>query len=70
MVLEPDKASGPTRRGRPPLPQLPWPTGVPGTLTRKQVRFADTPATVPVLVEPTTHQREAFDLICARSRSP
>ena len=33
------------------------------TLTRNQVRFAGTRATVPVLAEPTTTQREAFDLI-------
>jgi hypothetical protein len=33
------------------------------TLTRNQVRFAGTQATVPVLAEPTSTQREAFDLI-------
>jgi hypothetical protein len=33
------------------------------TLTRNQVRFAGTAATVPMLAEPTSHQREAFDLI-------
>ena len=33
------------------------------TLTRNQVRFAGTPATVPVLAEPTSEQRQAFDLI-------
>ena len=33
------------------------------TLTRNQVRFAGTTATVPVLTEPTSTQREAFDLI-------
>jgi hypothetical protein len=33
------------------------------TLTRNQVRFADTRTTVPMLAEPTSHQREAFDLI-------
>jgi hypothetical protein len=33
------------------------------TLTRNQVRFAGTRATVPVLAEPTNAQREAFDLI-------
>jgi hypothetical protein len=33
------------------------------TLTRNQVRFAGTRATVPVLTEPTSTQREAFDLI-------
>jgi hypothetical protein len=32
-------------------------------LTRKQVPFAGTRATVPVLAEPTSAQREAFDLI-------
>jgi hypothetical protein len=36
-----------------------------GTLTRNEVRFAGTPATVPVLTEPTSQQRQAFDLIGA-----
>ena len=35
------------------------------TLTRNQVRFAGTRATVPVLAEPTNAQREAFELIGA-----
>jgi hypothetical protein len=35
------------------------------TLTRNQVRFAGAPATVPMLAEPTSAQREAFDLIGA-----
>jgi hypothetical protein len=33
------------------------------TLTRNQVRFAGTQATVPMLAEPTSTQRDAFDLI-------
>jgi hypothetical protein len=33
------------------------------TLTRNQVRFAGTQVTVPVLAEPTSAQRDAFDLI-------
>jgi len=33
------------------------------TLTRNQVRFAGTPAAVPVLSEPTSEQRQAFGLI-------
>jgi hypothetical protein len=33
------------------------------TLTRNQVRFAGATATVPMLAEPTSHQRQAFDLI-------
>ena len=33
------------------------------TLTRNQVRFTGTRATVPMLAEPTSAQREAFDLI-------
>jgi hypothetical protein len=33
------------------------------TLTRNQVRFAGTRVTVPVLAEPTSVQREAFDLV-------
>ena len=35
------------------------------TLPRNQVRFAGTKATVPMLTEPTSAQREAFDLIGA-----
>jgi len=35
------------------------------TLTRNQVRFAGTPAAVPMLTEPTSEQRQAFDLIGA-----
>jgi hypothetical protein len=35
------------------------------TLTRNQVRFPGTPATIPVLSEPTSEQRQAFDLIGA-----
>jgi hypothetical protein len=35
------------------------------TLTRNDVRFAAAPATVPMLAEPTSTQREAFDLIGA-----
>ena len=33
------------------------------TLTRNQVRFAGTRVTVPMLAEPTSAQRQAFDLI-------
>jgi len=33
------------------------------TLPRNQVRFAGTQVTVPMLTEPTSIQREAFDLI-------
>ena len=33
------------------------------TLTRNQVRFTGTHATVPMLTEPTSAQRQAFDLI-------
>jgi hypothetical protein len=35
------------------------------TLTRNQVRFAGAPATVPMLTEPTSTQREAFRLLGA-----
>jgi hypothetical protein len=35
------------------------------TLTRNQVRFAGTKATIPMLAEPTSAQREAFQLIGA-----
>jgi hypothetical protein len=35
------------------------------TLTRNQVRFAGTQATVPILAEPTADQRRAFELIGA-----
>lgn len=33
------------------------------TLTHNQVRFAGITATVPMLAEPTSEQRQAFDLI-------
>jgi hypothetical protein len=33
------------------------------TLTRNEVRFAGATTTVPMLTEPTSTQREAFDLI-------
>jgi hypothetical protein len=33
------------------------------TLTRNQVQFAGTHATIPILAEPTAHQREAFELL-------
>jgi hypothetical protein len=36
-----------------------------GTLTRNELRFAGTPVTVPVLTEPTSEQRQAFELIGA-----
>ena len=36
-----------------------------GCLTRNQVRFAGTRTTVPMLAEPTSTQRQAFDLIGA-----
>ena len=36
-----------------------------GTLTRNELHFAGTTAAVPVLTEPTSRQREAFDLIGA-----
>jgi hypothetical protein len=36
-----------------------------GTLTRNELRFAGTPAAVPVLTEPTSQQRQAFELIGA-----
>ena len=36
-----------------------------GTLTRNELRFAGTPAPIPVLTEPTSRQKEAFDLIGA-----
>jgi hypothetical protein len=35
------------------------------TLARNQVRFAGTTTTVPMLTEPTSEQREAFQLIGA-----
>ena len=34
-----------------------------GTLTRNQVRFAGTQATIPMLTEPTSAQRQAFHLL-------
>jgi hypothetical protein len=35
------------------------------TLTRNQVMFPGTPAAIPILTEPTSEQRQAFDLIDA-----
>jgi Transposase DDE domain len=35
------------------------------TLTRNELRFAGTPAAIPVLTDPTSRQKEAFDLIGA-----
>ncbi len=35
------------------------------TLTRNQVRFAGTEVTVPMLAEPTSAQRQAFELLGA-----
>jgi hypothetical protein len=37
-------------------------------LARNQVRFADTQATVPMLTEPASEQRQAFDLIGVPTR--
>jgi hypothetical protein len=34
-----------------------------GTLTRNQLQIAGAPAEIPVLTEPTSEQRQAFDLI-------
>ena len=36
-----------------------------GTLARNELHFAGTPVPVPVLTEPTSRQKEAFDLIAA-----
>jgi hypothetical protein len=36
-----------------------------GTLTRNELRLAGTPATIPVLTDPTSRQQQAFDLIGA-----
>jgi hypothetical protein len=36
-----------------------------GTLTRNELRFAGTPALMPVLSEPTSRQKQAFELIGA-----
>jgi hypothetical protein len=36
-----------------------------GTVTRNDLRFAGTPATVPVLAAPTSEQRQACELIGA-----
>jgi hypothetical protein len=35
------------------------------TLARNELRFAGTPVPIPVLTEPTTRQKQAFDLIGA-----
>jgi len=36
-----------------------------GTLSRNELRIGGTPATIPVLTEPTSEQRQAFELIGA-----
>src|SRR5262249_19131963 len=53
-----DAAGRPSRSFRALLAHL-------ATLPRNQVRFAGAPADVPMLTEPTSTQREAFDLIGA-----
>ena len=64
-ALRPGAGQGlrPARPGRPPLPQLPRPAGAPGHIDPQPGPFAGTRATVPVLTEPTSTQREAFELI-------
>ena len=56
-----DPARQPYRSFRGPLDHL-------ATLTRNQVRFAGTQLTVPMLTEPTSAQREAFNLLGAAIR--
>jgi hypothetical protein len=56
--IQHDQAGRPYRSFRGLLAHL-------ATLTRNQVRFPGTRATVPVLTEPTSEQRQAFDLIGA-----
>ena len=59
------KASAPARPGRPPLPQLPRPARAPGHPDPQPGPVRRHQATVPMLTEPTSTQREAFDLIGA-----
>jgi hypothetical protein len=42
---------------------LPRPARHLATLTRNHARFTDTRAVIPVLAEPTSEQRQAFNLI-------
>ena len=46
-----------------PYCSFPGPLNHLATLTRNQVRFTGTQATVPMLTEPTSTQREAFHLL-------
>ena len=55
----------PIRSGRPALPQLPRPAGAPGHPDPQQVRYTGTQVTVPMLTEPTSTQRQAFNLLGA-----
>ena len=67
----PPKRKPPARRcGRPPLPSSQGLLDHLATLTRHELRFPGTPAAFPVLTEPTSRQREAFDLIAAPSPTP
>jgi hypothetical protein len=55
----------PARPGRPPYRSFRGLLEHLATLTRNRVRFADAAVTVPMLAEPTSDQRQAFDLLGA-----
>ena len=65
LTRRPGQSLPPARPARPPLLQLHGLLDHLATLTRNDVRFAGAAATVPMLAEPTSTQREAFDLIGA-----
>ena len=56
-------AASARRCGRAALPRLPQATGHLATLTRDQVRSVGALATVPMLTEPASAQRDAFDFL-------
>ena len=64
-ALSPGAGQGllPARPGRPTLRSFRALLDHLATLTRNQVRFTGTRATIPMLTEPTTAQRQAFDLL-------
>ena len=55
----------PARRQRPPYLSYQGLLDHLATLARNELHFAGTPAAVPVLTDPTSRQKEAFELIGA-----
>jgi hypothetical protein len=65
LSVRPGQGLPPARPGRPPLPQVPRPARPPGHPDPQRAPLRRPPATVPVLAEPTSEQRQAFELIGA-----